>query len=80
MKSKYSLIIITGPTAAGKSKMCIELANKLDGVIINADSMQVYKEIPIISAQPSIEDQKNAPHLLYGYINGNEEYNVFGSI
>jgi tRNA dimethylallyltransferase len=77
MKSKYNLIIITGPTAAGKSKMCIELANKLDGVIINADSMQVYKEIPIISAQPSHEDQIQAPHMLYRYINGSEEYNVY---
>lgn len=77
MKNRYNLIIITGPTAAGKSKMCIDLANKLDGIIINADSMQVYREIPIISAQPSHEDQIQAPHMLYGYINGNEEYNVY---
>lgn len=59
------VIIIAGPTASGKSKLALDKARVLDGVIINADSMQVYKNTPIISAAPSAEDKALAEHRLY---------------
>ena len=60
------LIVIAGPTASGKSGLALALAEKLSGVVINADSMQVYKDIPILAATPSTEDTARAPHKLYG--------------
>lgn len=59
------VIIIAGPTASGKSGLALDLAVELGGVVINADSMQVYKDTPILSACPSAEDKAKAPHLLY---------------
>jgi len=64
MSSK--IIIIAGPTASGKSGLAIQLAERLNGVVINADSMQVYKDIPILAAAPTNEDIKRVPHKLYG--------------
>lgn len=60
------IIIIAGPTASGKSGLALDLAQELNGVIINADSMQVYKDIPILAAAPTIRDMAIAPHKLYG--------------
>lgn len=60
------IIVIAGPTASGKSGLALALAEKLNGVVINADSMQVYKDIPILAAAPSTEDQARVPHRLYG--------------
>ena len=60
------IIIIAGPTASGKSGLALNLAKTLNGVIINADSMQVYKDIPILAATPSAKDMKEVPHKLYG--------------
>ena len=62
---KQKIIIITGATGSGKSKYAIELAQKINGVIINADAMQIYKDIPIITAQPSAIDKQIIPHFLY---------------
>lgn len=62
------VIILAGPTASGKSALAIRVAQAVDGVIINADSMQVYRGIPILSAAPSAEDMAAAPHRLYGYL------------
>ena len=59
------IIVISGPTGIGKSNLAISLAEKINGVIINADSMLIYKELKIISSQPSDEDKKNIPHELY---------------
>ena len=59
------VIIIAGPTASGKSKLAIDTAVALKSVVINADSMQVYKDIPIITAAPSAEDKEKIPHHLY---------------
>ena len=70
------LIFIVGPTAIGKSALAIKLAEKLNGEIINADSMQVYLNLNILTARPSEEDQKLIPHHLYGYIDGSNRYNV----
>jgi tRNA dimethylallyltransferase len=62
------IIIISGPTASGKSGLALTLAKKINGVIINADSMQIYKGLPILSAQPTKREQENIPHLLYSYL------------
>lgn len=59
------VIVIGGPTASGKSGLALDIAQALDGVVINADSMQVYQGLPILSAVPSAEEQKLAPHRLY---------------
>ncbi len=59
--------ILAGPTASGKSALAIKLAKAANGVIVNADSMQVYREIPILAAQPPFTDQQLVPHRLYGF-------------
>ena len=59
------IIIISGPTGIGKSNLALSLAKKINGVIINADSMQIYKELKIISSQPSNRDKKIVSHELY---------------
>ena len=61
------IFIIAGPTASGKSARALELAAERDGVIVNADSMQVYDALPILTAQPDAEDRAAAPHRLYGF-------------
>ena len=66
MDLKSKIILIYGPTASGKSKFAVQLAKKINGEIINADSMQVYKELKIISARPSQKDYQNIKHHLYG--------------
>ena len=71
-----NVFLIVGPTASGKSKFSIELAKKLDGVIINSDSMQVYKNLRVLTARPTAEEMNNIDHFLYGYVDGNERYNV----
>ena len=60
------VIIIAGPTASGKSQLAIDVALELNGVIVNADSMQVYRNVPILSATPFKEDLKTVEHVLYG--------------
>ena len=75
LRSK-KVIILRGPTASGKSKFALSLANKLNGEIINADSMQVYKEFSVLSSRPSKSDTKRVKHYLYGHKNGSERYNV----
>ena len=67
MDLKSKIILIYGPTASGKSNFAIKLAKKINGEIINADSMQVYKELKILSARPSKKDYKNVKHHLYGF-------------
>jgi tRNA dimethylallyltransferase len=66
--SQPKIILVAGPTASGKSALGLELAHKYNGVIINADAMQIYAGLPILSAQPSPKDQKAARHLLYGIL------------
>ena len=64
------LALIAGPTASGKSALALLLAERRDGVIINADSAQVYRDLRILSARPSEADEARAPHRLYGYRDG----------
>lgn len=63
---KNDVHIIAGPTASGKSAYALDIAQKLDGVIINADSLQLYNGLPTLTAQPSADDKELIPHLLYG--------------
>ena len=67
MRQRKRVILLAGPTASGKSKLAIKLAKHLDGEIINADSMQVYKEISILSSKPKSKDRKIPKHHLYGF-------------
>jgi tRNA dimethylallyltransferase len=60
-------VLIAGPTASGKSALAIEVANRLNGVVVNADSAQVYRDLSIITARPSETEEALAPHRLYGY-------------
>ena len=73
---KKTVIILGGPTASGKSKLAISLAKKINGEIINGDSMQVYKGLPILTSQPNLEDQKKVEHHLYGYLKTTKSYNA----
>jgi len=70
------LIFIVGPTAIGKSTLALKIAKKIDGEIINADSMQVYKDLNILTARPTEEDNKLITHHLYGYVESSFRYNV----
>ena len=67
MDFKSKIILISGPTASGKSNYSIKLAKKINGEIINADSMQVYKELKILSARPNVKDYQKIKHHLYGF-------------
>ena len=79
-KNKYSwkndMIIIAGATCTGKSSIAIELAKKINGAIINADSVQVYKDINLLSARPRKNEMKDVPHFLYGYVDTNINFSV----
>src|SRR6266568_2975107 len=61
-------VLIAGPTASGKSALALELAQKTGGVIINADSMQVYRDLRVITARPTPEEEAEVPHRLYGHV------------
>ncbi|MEQ1650414.1 MAG: tRNA (adenosine(37)-N6)-dimethylallyltransferase MiaA [Hyphomicrobiaceae bacterium] len=69
-------ILIAGPTASGKSGLAVALAERLGGVVINSDSMQVYREVPILSAQPTMSEQMGVRHRLYGDVSGAEAYSA----
>lgn len=59
--------VIIGPTASGKSALAIKIAEEIDGSVINADAMQIYKDLTLISARPTSQEMQGIPHLLYGY-------------
>ncbi len=67
MDLKSKIILVYGPTASGKSEFAIKLAKKINGEIINADSIQIYKELKILSARPFLKNQKKIKHHLYGF-------------
>ena len=66
------ILIVGGPTASGKSALALDLALRLRGIVINADSMQVYKELRILSARPTPADEERVPHRLYGTLPARE--------
>ena len=74
MDLKSKIILISGPTASGKSKVALKIAKKLNGEIINADSMQVYKELNILTARPSKTDMNKIDHHLYGFRTVKKEF------
>lgn len=67
-ESLPTAVLVVGPTASGKSALALSLAQELNGVVINADSMQVYKGLPLLTAQPTAADQAMAGHRLYGVL------------
>ena len=67
MDKEKKVILLGGPTASGKSKLAVKLAKYFNGEIINADSMQVYKEISILTSKPNLSDTKSIKHHLYGF-------------
>ena len=67
MKQEKKVILLAGPTASGKSKLAIKLAQHINGEIINADSMQIYKEISILTSKPNSQNTKIIKHHLYGF-------------
>ena len=69
-------IVIAGPTASGKSQLALALAERLGGSIINADSMQVYRELALLTARPGPSELARAPHALYGCVSGAEAYSA----
>lgn len=69
-------ILIAGPTASGKSAAALALAGRLRGTVINADSMQVYRELAILTARPVEADMSRVPHRLYGMVPARETYSV----
>ena len=74
--SKPEIILIAGPTASGKSALALALAEKLGAEIVNADSMQVYRDLRIITARPSVEEEQRVPHRLYGHVDAAENFSV----
>lgn len=70
------MILIAGPTASGKSRLAIELAKSVNGVVINADSMQVYDAIPILAARPDKSEMQGITHLLFGHVLPDQAYSV----
>ena len=69
-------ILIAGPTASGKSALAMRMAEHCGGTIINADSMQVYTELSVLSARPSLHDEARVPHALYGHVPAREAYSA----
>lgn len=73
---KLSILLLAGPTASGKSALALQLAAQINGVIINADSQQVYRELRILTARPTRADEATIPHQLYGHIPASTHYSV----
>src|SRR5262245_5586526 len=69
-------VLIAGPTASGKSALALAVAEKIGGIVINADSMQVYRDLKIITARPPPEEEARAPHRLYGHVDAAENFSV----
>jgi tRNA dimethylallyltransferase len=76
MDKQSKIILISGPTASGKSNFAVKIAKKIQGEIINADSMQVYKKLKILTARPNKIEQKDIKHHLYGVVDLNEKFST----
>ena len=76
MDLKSKIILISGPTASGKSRFAIKIAKKINGEIINADSMQVYKQLKILSARPDPKKYQKIKHHLYGFHNVTKNFST----
>src|SRR5260370_17789807 len=69
-------VLIAGPTASGKSALALALAERIGGVVVNTDSMQVYRTLRVITARPSGAEMARVPHLLYGHVDAAPDYSV----
>jgi len=76
MDKQSKIILISGPTASGKSNFAVKIAKKINGEIINADSMQVYKQLKILTARPNKEKQRNIRHHMYGIVDLNKKFST----
>ena len=76
MDLKSKIILISGPTASGKSNFAIKLAKKINGEIINADSMQIYKQFKILTARPNFNEHSKIKHHLYGFQNVRKNFST----
>ena len=76
MDLKSKIILIAGPTASGKSNFALKLAKKVNGEIINADSMQVYKQLEVLTARPNKKDLKKIKHHLYGFFDVKKNFST----
>ncbi|MCA3562325.1 MAG: tRNA (adenosine(37)-N6)-dimethylallyltransferase MiaA [Aestuariivirga sp.] len=74
--SQKRALLIAGPTASGKSALALEKAAALNGVIVNADALQIYAPLRILSARPTPEEEARAPHCLYGHVGAEQPYSV----
>ena len=75
LRSKTA-VLIAGPTASGKSALALDVAERLGGIVINADSMQVYRDLRILTARPNAADEARVPHRLFGHVDAAENYSV----
>jgi len=69
-------VLIAGPTASGKTAYALDLARQRNGVIVNTDSMQVYRDLRILTARPTLEEEASVPHFLFGHVDGAFNYSV----
>ncbi|MGO4316308.1 tRNA (adenosine(37)-N6)-dimethylallyltransferase MiaA [Agrobacterium tumefaciens] len=76
LDENFDAILITGPTASGKSALALRMARERNGVVINADSMQVYDTLRVLTARPSEEEMAGVPHLLYGHVPASSSYST----
>ena len=76
MCEQFKIVLISGPTASGKSNFAVKIAQKINGEIINADSMQVYKQLKILTARPIRDEQKNIKHHMYGVVDSNKNFST----
>ncbi|MEN0088594.1 MAG: tRNA (adenosine(37)-N6)-dimethylallyltransferase MiaA [Pseudomonadota bacterium] len=74
--SRPDVVLLAGPTASGKSALAVELATQFGADVVNADSMQVYAELQVLSARPTLEDMHGVPHHLFGHVPGREQYDT----
>ncbi len=74
--TNISAILIAGPTASGKSALALRVARTLGGVVVNADSMQVYRDLAVVTARPRVEEVEGVPHLLYGHVDAAINHSV----
>lgn len=76
LRQEFEAILITGPTAGGKSALALSLARQHNGAVLNADSMQVYDTLRVLTARPSDEEMEGIPHHLYGHVNATSSYST----